>query len=178
MLARHVSPVRGFTLIELLITILIIGILAGIGLAAYTGQRTQTKRAQAITSVRNAFVAAQSYYATNDAYDGFNAAQLTAVEPTLTGTRASIAPGASASPGTIFYDFLGMDSSPIPGTDEATPAPAGTQRLRLCSASTGDRVYCIADNRTPGNEQRYRTYGTTLQNAIRGVTASAAGRTW
>jgi type IV pilus assembly protein PilA len=51
----------GFTLIELLVVIIVIGVLAGIAMPAYLGQRRKAWRTQAVADMKNAAVAIESY---------------------------------------------------------------------------------------------------------------------
>ena len=65
MLGRVDARIRhqqGFTLIELLVVIVIIGILAGIAISAYIGQRHKAEDAAAVSVVRSAMITIESAY--------------------------------------------------------------------------------------------------------------------
>ncbi len=53
----------GFTLIELLVVIAIIGILAGIAIPMFMGQRTKAVRSEAVTNLNALFVLNEQHYA-------------------------------------------------------------------------------------------------------------------
>jgi type IV pilus assembly protein PilA len=55
----------GFTLIELLVVMIIIGILAGIAIPVYLKQRESAHRTQAVSDMRNAAEAVETYVATD-----------------------------------------------------------------------------------------------------------------
>ena len=59
---------KGFTLIELLIVIAIIGLLAGIAIPMFLGQRTKAMRTEGETNIRIIFTANENYYAENGVY--------------------------------------------------------------------------------------------------------------
>ncbi len=64
----YYSNKKGFTLIELLITMAIIGILAGIAIPLYTGQRTKAMIAEAEQNVETLRLAMEQYYNENGCY--------------------------------------------------------------------------------------------------------------
>ncbi|MBE0430055.1 MAG: prepilin-type N-terminal cleavage/methylation domain-containing protein, partial [Thermoleophilia bacterium] len=66
-----------FTLIELLVVIIIIAILAAIAIPMYLRQREKSYRASIQSDLRNAAVAAESYYTNDATYEGLNAGALT-----------------------------------------------------------------------------------------------------
>ena len=65
-LRRRVEEEQGFTLIELLVVILIIGILAGIAIPAFLGQRQKAYDSQSKSNIRTAQTAEETYATDNN----------------------------------------------------------------------------------------------------------------
>jgi type IV pilus assembly protein PilA len=79
---------QAFTLIELLVVIIIIGILLAIAVPSYLGFRDRAADNAVKTNLRAALPSTEAYYADNGAYTGMDAADLVAIDssvsPTLT----------------------------------------------------------------------------------------------
>jgi len=59
---------KGFTLIELLIVVAIIGILAAIAIPQFSAYRQKAYNSAALSDLKNAKTALESYYADNQHY--------------------------------------------------------------------------------------------------------------
>lgn len=84
---RDMTPGRlkdtgGFTLIELLVVVAIIGILVAIAIPQFASYKMLANDAGAASDVRDMAVAAEAYYAANQAYPG-NVGSVTIVNITL-----------------------------------------------------------------------------------------------
>ena len=73
----------GFTLIELLVVLIIIGLLAAIGIAAFTGQQNKAHDAEAKSAAKSAQLAMETYFVEHKSYTGATVADLQAVQPAL-----------------------------------------------------------------------------------------------
>jgi prepilin-type N-terminal cleavage/methylation domain-containing protein len=80
---RRLADESGFTLVELLVVILIIGILAALGIAAFLNQRSKAQDGQAKVYAVTASKAIAVWHTDNDSYIGADAAELTKIEPSL-----------------------------------------------------------------------------------------------
>ena len=58
----------GFTLIELLVVVAIIGIIAGVGIVAYSGYTTHLKKKSAENALMQLSLAQTEYYSDNSYY--------------------------------------------------------------------------------------------------------------
>jgi type IV pilus assembly protein PilA len=141
---------QGFTLVELLVVILIIGILAGIAIPAFLGQRQKAYDSQAKSNLRTAQTAEETYATDHDgtyvaAVTGAAAATtdpLVAIEPTLKndpGVTATLVTGgysltaSSAGANSVVY-VLGVAN----GTVTRTCTPHGTGGCKSAADANGN----------------------------------------
>ena len=80
---RRLEGESGFTLIELLVVLIIIGLLAAIAIASFTGQQDKAHDADAKVAARSAQIAMETYYVDHRSYSGATPAELEAVQPSL-----------------------------------------------------------------------------------------------
>jgi type IV pilus assembly protein PilA len=92
----------GFTLVELLVVMLILGLLAAIAIPSFFNQRDKAKDADAKAGVRTAQTAIESYATDNGgSYLGATAANLEAIESTLTDVNLQAPSGLAADEYTV-----------------------------------------------------------------------------
>jgi type IV pilus assembly protein PilA len=80
---RRLTDSSGFTLVELLVVILILGILASIGLAAFLHQRAKAEDSAAKVSASTAAKAMVVWHSDHGDYSGATPADLQRIEPSL-----------------------------------------------------------------------------------------------
>jgi type IV pilus assembly protein PilA len=73
----------GFTLIELLVVLIILGLLAAIAIASFTGQQDKAHDAEAKAAARSAQLAMETYFVEHKSYTGATVSQLQSLQPAL-----------------------------------------------------------------------------------------------
>jgi type IV pilus assembly protein PilA len=116
---------EGFTLIELMVVVLIIAILIAIAVPTFLGARERAQDRAAQSNLRNALVAAKTFYTDGETYAAA-AADLEAIEPNLDFD-------AMANASTDVIGFTGTSSNIV----MALQSESGTW-------------YCVAEDETSG----------------------------
>jgi type IV pilus assembly protein PilA len=119
-----------------MVVILIIGILIAIALPTFLGARTRAQNRAAQSNLRNAVVAADTWFTDGDTYVGFTDVTALAIEPSLT---------------------FGLDPA-----NAAAVTPAGKVFIHVVSAnevvlnalSASGTVYCLDKKNTTGGGQK------------------------
>jgi type IV pilus assembly protein PilA len=81
--ARALTGEDGFSLIELLVVLIILGLLAAIAIASFTGQQNKAHDSEAKAAARTAQLAMETYYVDHKSYSGATVSDLEDLQPAL-----------------------------------------------------------------------------------------------
>jgi type IV pilus assembly protein PilA len=130
---RTLNEEDGFTLIELLVVLIILGMLAAIGIASFTGQKDKAHDADAKTAARGAQLAMESYFVDNKTYAGATVTALKDIQPAL-----SNAPGLTVQAATANAFQLSTSSTSTTSVTFSVARSANGTIARTCTpANTG-----------------------------------------
>jgi type IV pilus assembly protein PilA len=122
-----------FSLIELLVVLIIIGILAAIAIASFTGQQNKAHDAEAKSAARSAQLAMETYYVDHKSYTGATVSDLQSVQPSL-----ADAPGLAIQQATSNqYELSTSSTSTSPVTFTVTRSAGGTTTHSCTPANAG-----------------------------------------
>jgi type IV pilus assembly protein PilA len=131
--ARTLIDEDGFTLIELLVVLIIIGILAAIAIASFTGQQNKAHDADAKSAARSAQLAMETYFVDHKSYAGASVAELEALQPSLADAPGLAIQQAAANQ----YQLSTSSSSTNPVTFTVDRSSNGTTAHTCTPANAG-----------------------------------------
>ena len=123
----------GFTLIELLVVLIIIGLLAAISIAAFTGQQDKAHDADAKVAARSAQIAMETYYVEHKSYSGATPAELVQLQPSLQNAPSLLVKSATNTA----YEIQTSSVSTKPVVFSILRSANGTVSRTCTPASTG-----------------------------------------
>jgi type IV pilus assembly protein PilA len=126
--ARRLEREDGFTLIELLVVLIIIGLLAAIAIAAFTGQQDKAHDAEAKSAAKTAQLAMETYFVDHKSYAGATPAELQAIQPALRDAPSLAVTQANSNA----FELSTASTSTNPVTFKVTRTASGTI-ARTCS---------------------------------------------
>lgn len=132
-LTRALSGEEGFSLIELLVVLIILGTLAAISIAAFTGQQNKAHDADAKTGARAGQIAMETYFVEHRSYSGATVAELEAVQPSLRNAPNFAVRTATSNQ----FRIETVSESTNPVTFTATRSAGGTLTRSCAPANTG-----------------------------------------
>ena len=130
---RLVLEERGVTLIELLVVLIIIGLLAAIGIAAFANQQDKAHDADAKTHARSAQTAMESYFVDNKTYAGATRAALEEQQTSLRDADNLAIVTATSNE----YEIETSSTSTNPVTFRVHRLPTGTIERTCSPADSG-----------------------------------------
>jgi type IV pilus assembly protein PilA len=120
-------------LIELLVVLIIIGLLAAIAIATFTGQQDKARDADAKTAARSAQIAMETYYVEHKSYSGATRAELEDLQPSLRDF-----PNLTVTSATVNgYELETSSESTRPVAFSIEKLPGGTVNRTCTPANTG-----------------------------------------
>jgi prepilin-type N-terminal cleavage/methylation domain-containing protein len=142
---RRLRAESGFTLIELLVVLVIIGVLAALGIAAFLNQRSKAQDGQAKVYAVTASKAIAVWHTDHDTYAGADVVELTKIEPSLDkATNLAVT-------GVVDSFTVSADSNAGPaggGTFSVEMLPSGQTRRDCTHPGAGS---CLATVDAQGN---------------------------
>jgi type IV pilus assembly protein PilA len=130
---RRLEEESGFVLIEVLVVLIIIGLLAAIGIAAFAGQQNKAHDADAKVAARTAQIAMETYFVDHRSYAGATVAELEDLQPSLRDAPNLVVKSATSDE----YEFQTSSISTDPVTFVVTRLASGTEGRTCSPANTG-----------------------------------------
>jgi type IV pilus assembly protein PilA len=130
---RRLNEENGFTLIELLVVLIIMGLIAAIAIAAFTGQKDKAHDADAKTAARGAQLAMEAYFVENKTYVGATVTQLRNIQPALTDAPSLSVQAATANT----FQLSTSSTSTTPVTFTVARSSNGTIDRSCSPSNTG-----------------------------------------
>lgn len=131
--SRLVPEERGVTLIELLVVLIIIGLLAAIGIAAFANQQDKAHDADAKTHARSAQTAMESYFVEHRTYAGATRAALEEQQTSLRDANDLVIVTATSNE----FEVETSSTSTNPVTFRVHRLPTGTIERTCAPADAG-----------------------------------------